>query len=200
MADVATDGIEFSVPEIGPEELIYVETVRQATRRLGYRAPAPDDLDQAIQILREVSQFDVEVPTVSNRREVEMLKTGVKRLLTWYMRYLAVELNNFSAATARVSEVLAHRSEKLETNADELAARVGALEERMKRLEVTEAGAVPKRPDAREQKTSSGGSSSRGASSSAGQGAPGGKSEGQAGQAGHQERRTNTSRKTNGKQ
>ena len=145
MADIGTGGTEVAIPEIGPEELIYVERVRQATRRLGYRAPGPDDLDDALQSLRGVSHFDVEVPIVSNRREVEMLKTGVKRLLAWYMRYLAVELNNFSAATARVVEVLGRRSEKLERSDDELAARVGALEERLKRLETGAPGQQARR-------------------------------------------------------
>jgi cell division protein FtsB len=124
-----------AVPELAPDDLVYVERVRQATKRLAYRAPAPDDLEDALQALEDVSHFDVEVPTASNRREVEVLKSGVKRLLAWYMRYLAVELNNFSAATARLAEVLARRTEKLEKGSDELAARVGALEERVRRLE-----------------------------------------------------------------
>lgn len=124
-----------AVPELSPDDLVYLERVRQAANRLAYRAPAPDDLEDALQVLQDVSHLDIEVPTASNRREVEMLKSGVKRLLAWYMRYLAVEFNNFSAATTRLGEVLAGRSEKLEKGSEELAVRLGALEERVRRLE-----------------------------------------------------------------
>jgi hypothetical protein len=135
MADILVAGAELAPPDVGPEDLVYLEKVRLATKRLAYRAPAPDDLVGALQSLRDVSQFDIDAPTVANRREVELLKSGVKRLLAWYMRYLAVQLNNFSAATARVGEVLAGRVERLENGAGELEARVGALEERVRRLE-----------------------------------------------------------------
>ncbi len=135
MADTLAPGVELAPPDVGPDDLVYLEKVRLATRRLAYRVPAPDNLADALQSLRDVSLFDVEVPTAANRREVELLKTGVKRLLTWYMRYLAVQLNNFSAATARVAEVLAGRTERMEKGAVELEARLGALEERVRRLE-----------------------------------------------------------------
>lgn len=134
-----------AAPELSPEDLVYLERVRQAAKRLAYRAPAPDDLEDALQALQDVSHFDLEVPTASNRREVELIKSGVKRLLAWYMRYLAVELNNFSAATARLAEVLARRTEKLEKGSDDLAARVGALEARVSQLEAGARRASPPR-------------------------------------------------------
>jgi hypothetical protein len=125
----------FAVPELGPDDLVYLERIRQATRRLSYREVAPEDPRAALQVLRDVTHFDVEVPTASNRREVEVLKTGVKRLLAWYMRYLGVQLNNFAAATTRLGEMVVERGEKLEAGAGELEARLGALEERVRRLE-----------------------------------------------------------------
>jgi len=128
-------GVEVAVPEVSPEDLVYLEKVRLATKRLSYKAPAPDDLASALQSVRDVSQFDIDVPTQAHRREVEVLKTGVKRLLTWYMRYLAVQLNNFSAATTHVAEVLVSRTERLERGSGDLEARLGALEERVRRLE-----------------------------------------------------------------
>ena len=124
-----------AVPELGPDDLVYLEKIRQATRRLSYREVAAEDPRAALQALRDVTHFDVEVPTASNRREVELLKTGVKRVLAWYMRYLAVELNNFAAATTRLAEMVVERGEKLEAGAGELEARLGALEERVRRLE-----------------------------------------------------------------
>lgn len=125
----------FAVPELGPDDLLYLERVRQAIRRLSHRETSPDDPAQALQVLRDVSRFDFEVPTASNRRELELVKTGVKRALSWYMRYVGVQLNNFSSAAARLGEVMVARSEKLERTATDLEVRVGALEERVRRLE-----------------------------------------------------------------
>ena len=125
----------FAVPELGPDDLLYLERVRQAIRRLSHREMSPDDPAQALQVLRDVSRFDFEVPTASNRRELELVKTGVKRALSWYMRYVGVQLNNFSSAAARLGEVMVARSEKLERTATDLEVRVGALEERVRRLE-----------------------------------------------------------------
>lgn len=153
MADTLAAGAALTPPDVGPDDLVYLEKVRLAARRLAYKAPAPDDMADALGSLRDVAQFDVEPPTSANRREVELLKTGVKRLLSWYMRYLAVQLNNFSAATARVAEVLVGRTEKLERGAGELEARVGALEERVRRLEAVRA-ASPKDVPARTRSAS----------------------------------------------
>ena len=125
----------FAVPELGPDDLLYLEKVRRAIRRLSHRETSPDDPAQALQVLRDVSRFDFEVPTASNRRELELVKTGVKRALSWYMRYVGVQLNNFSSAAARLGEVMVARSEKLERTATDLEVRVGALEERVRRLE-----------------------------------------------------------------
>ena len=131
------------VPELGPDDLVYLEKIRQATRRLSYREVAAEDPRAALQALRDVTHFDLEVPTASNRREVELLKTGVKRVLAWYMRYLAVELNNFAAATTRLAEMVVERGEKLEAGAGELEARLGALEERVRRLEAAPSWRAP---------------------------------------------------------
>lgn len=125
----------FGVPELGPDDLIYLEKVRQAIRRLSHRETSPEDPTEALQALRDVSRFDFEVPTASNRREFALIKTGLKRALSWYMGYVGVQLNNFSAAAARLGEVVLARSEKLEASAAQLEVRVGALEERVRRLE-----------------------------------------------------------------
>jgi hypothetical protein len=75
-----------SRPDLGPEALVYIERVRQATRRLAVRAVEPANIRQSLEALNDVAHFDVEVPTASARREVELLKTGGKRLSAWYMR------------------------------------------------------------------------------------------------------------------
>jgi hypothetical protein len=125
---------------IEPEALVYIEKVRQATGRLSAREVVPEDIGQALQALRDVSAFDAEVPTGSPRREVQLVKTGVKRLSAWYMRYLSGQLNAFGTNIVALGDALVSRTERLEASTDEMAARLGAVEARLKRLE---AGAAP---------------------------------------------------------
>ena len=122
-------------PDLGPATLVYIEKVRQATRRLRARESKPDNVREALDALRGVSTFDVEVPTASQRREWEYVKIAIKRLTSWYFRFLAAQLNLFGAHVLNVGDTLAARTDGLESASDELAVRLGAAEERLRRLE-----------------------------------------------------------------
>jgi hypothetical protein len=127
-------------PDLGPATLVYIEKVRQATRRLRAQQPSPgdagpDSVRTSLDALRHVATFDVEVPTASQRREGELIKVAVKRLTSWYFRFLAAQLNVFGAHVINLGDTLAARTDGLESAADELAVRLGAAEERLRRLE-----------------------------------------------------------------
>jgi hypothetical protein len=127
-------------PDLGPATLVYIEKVRQATRRLKAREPTldgsgPDTVRVAVDALRQVATFDVEVPTASQHREWEYVKVATKRLTAWYFRFLAAQLNVFGAHVVNLGDTLAARTDGLESTADELAVRLGAAEERLRRLE-----------------------------------------------------------------
>jgi hypothetical protein len=124
-----------NAPDLSPEAFVYIEKVRQTTSRLGAEETAPEDLGGAVQAVRNVSTFDVEVPVASRRRELELVKTGVKRLSVWYMRYLAEQLNAFGKSVSDLGDALAKRTDALASVSDDLAVRLGAVEERLKRLE-----------------------------------------------------------------
>ena len=126
---------DISPSRVGPGELVYIEKVRQAMRRLTSLDPEPEDVAQAVQAVRDRSNFDVEVPTASRRREFEMVKTGIKRLSVWYMRYLAGQLNAFANSVTQLGEALAARTRQLEAVSDDIQARLSAAEERLARLE-----------------------------------------------------------------
>lgn len=136
---------ELEQDSLEPDNIVYIEKVRLATRALSSWKTDPEDVRQALQDVRGVSSFDVEVPTEHARREVQYLKTGVKRLLSWYLRYLSGQLNTFGTSVVRLGETLAARTERLESGAEELAARLGIVEERLRRLESRTGGAQAKR-------------------------------------------------------
>ncbi len=124
-----------NAPDLSPEAFVYIEKVRQTTTRLGAHETAPEDLGGAVQAVRNVATFDVEVPVRSRRRELELVKTGVKRLSVWYMRYLAEQLNAFGKSVSDLGDALVKRTDALTSASDDLAVRLGAVEERLKRLE-----------------------------------------------------------------
>ena len=118
---------------LGPQELAYVEKVRQLLRRFGDRAA--EDLQAALQSLRQTSHFNVEVPTESSRREWELIKVGVKRLSEWYTRFLAAQLDAFGVSVVRVGETVLARTDRLDDRADDLEARLAVLEQGLAKLE-----------------------------------------------------------------
>jgi hypothetical protein len=124
-----------SIPDLGPAALVYIEKVRQATKRLGAREVAADNVRGSLDTLRDMSNFDVEVPTASTRREWEYMKKAVKRLTVWYMRYMAEQLNAFAGGAVRLGDALAARTEALESTTEDLTVRIGAAEARLRRLE-----------------------------------------------------------------
>jgi hypothetical protein len=111
-----------------PSDAAYLDKVRRATGRLAIRDVPPDDVRAALEGVRDVASFNVEVPTESTRREVQFAKQAVKRAAGWYLRYLAEQLNAFAGAMTRLGESLTTRVEGAEARLDELAARVEALE------------------------------------------------------------------------
>jgi hypothetical protein len=135
-----------NAPDLSPEAFVYIEKVRQTTKRLSAREAAPEDLSGAVQAVRNVATFDVEVPVASRRRELEFVKTGVKRLSVWYMRYLAEQLNAFGKSVSDLGDALAKRTDTLASVSDDLAVRIGAVEERLKRLERAPTPATPTTP------------------------------------------------------
>jgi hypothetical protein len=122
-----------SPPELGPEELMYIQKARRAARR--FTDAGGGDIEGALEAVKGTAHFDVEVPTASKHREWELVKTGVKRLSVWYMRYLAAQLDDFAANVVHLADALVATTERLESGADELEVRLSAVEERLRQLE-----------------------------------------------------------------
>ncbi|GEM_PF-1857744 len=129
--------------DLTPADAAYLDKVRRATSRLATREVAPDDVRAALQAARDVASFNVEVPTASPHREVQLAKQAVKRAAAWYLRYLAEQVNAFAGAAVRLGEALVNRLESAEATLAELTARVQALEGRAQPSARLAAGATP---------------------------------------------------------
>ncbi|HET9058760.1 MAG TPA: hypothetical protein VFN61_02480 [Acidimicrobiales bacterium] len=127
-----------------PDDL-YVAKVRLSLSRLGVPGP---DLEGALGGLRAAARFDVDVPTASPRREVQLVKTGVKRVSGWYLRYLADQLSGFGGALVNWADALAAKTQILQGEVDEVAVRLQALETRVARLEAGRQPGGDEREDA----------------------------------------------------
>lgn len=113
----------------------YLDQVRRAAARLGVRAGAASDARLALADLEDAASIDIDVPTASPRREAAALKSAVKRLTAWYLRYLGQQVTVLGQATARLGGVLVARTESLEASIGRLDGEVQDLDSRLKRLE-----------------------------------------------------------------
>jgi hypothetical protein len=72
---------------------------------------------EVLRHLEGVSHVDVEVPTASNLPGGSSAKQLLRRVMAWYMEYLAAQLNRFMASTVRALRLLDERVSALEASA-----------------------------------------------------------------------------------
>lgn len=74
-----------------------------------------DDLDAVLVAAEQASIVDVDVPTGSNMPGVAYLKRGLRKLMEWYLRYLAQQVSEMATSWAAALKVLAGRVKALES-------------------------------------------------------------------------------------
>lgn len=72
---------------------------------------------EALRHLESLSHLDIEVPTASNIPGGRPVKQVLRRLMAWYLEYLAAQLNRFMASTVRVLRLMEERVAALEAAA-----------------------------------------------------------------------------------
>ena len=117
----------------------YVERVRAATGWLGVADPAPDDVRHAALLLHRQAAVGLEPPMAARDPLRRAVKQLVRRLVGWYVRFLAAQVGALGQASARLGLAVATRTERLQAaQAADRAALQGELEvlrERVARLE-----------------------------------------------------------------
>jgi hypothetical protein len=112
----------------------YLGQVRAAAFRLGRRG-SDDGVADAVADVEDAATIDVDIPTVSHRPAVRLIKRTVKSLVGWYLRYLAEQTTVLGQATARLGTALAERADRMEGTTTGLAAEVARLRARVDELE-----------------------------------------------------------------
>lgn len=104
-------------------------------------SPAPatvDDLEGVIQAVEAAAAVDVDVPTGSNLPAVAPVKRVLRKLVEWYMRYLAQQVSTFSTSTVAALRLLHRRLEAVEGATPALDRR--ALDEARRFVTIADVG------------------------------------------------------------
>jgi hypothetical protein len=104
--------------------------------RLGARSEGDHHgVDAALEDLEDAAAVDVQVPVDSPRREVTLTKRILRKLMRWYLGYLAEQTATLGQATLRVAHVLAERADRLDDTTAGLVGELSRLGDRLERLE-----------------------------------------------------------------
>ena len=115
----------------------YVAQARTGAERLGVRDAGPDPSRDALADLESILPFDADPPSSSAGTAAGMVKSAVKRLVRWYLAYLANQVTALGEATVRLGSHLADRVDDLDETARRQSARIDELDRRLKRLETS---------------------------------------------------------------
>ena len=107
-----------------------IARIRNAAAKLGASTVEPGDIRHAALLLERQANIDLEVPTASRVPGVHLVKQVLKKLMIWYLRFLAAQVSAFGQATARFGVTVASRIDELEAEVAELRARIGRLEDK----------------------------------------------------------------------
>jgi hypothetical protein len=102
----------------------YVRSVRSAAGALGVSGAGDDPVRQAALLLEYQAVVDVEAPVRAGPRSRRLVKTVVKKLVGWYVRFLADQVGVLGRTAARLGMAVAERLERLDADQAALRAEV----------------------------------------------------------------------------
>ena len=122
----------------------FVAQARAAASRLSAVEVAPDDIRATLLLLEQRVDIDPVVPVASSRQPVWVVKTLLRKLMLWYMRYLADQVTVAGQAVTRFGAAVAARVEQLEAQSEADRRRhdqsIADLDARVRRLEQGQGG------------------------------------------------------------
>jgi hypothetical protein len=113
----------------------YLARAREVVRRLAIRDDEDTDARAALSAIGYLSVIDLDAPTASRIPLARLVKTTVKRLVAWYLRYFGRQLTAFGQAVANLGGILVDRTERLEEETTSLKGELADLAQRVDHLE-----------------------------------------------------------------
>ena len=101
--------------------------VRRTTNRLA-RGSAARSLDAQLALLATAAEVDIAVPTASTLPAVAPIKKVLRKLMAWYVQYLAQQVAALGGAVLQLGKATARELGHLETEVSDLSHRVAQLE------------------------------------------------------------------------
>ena len=136
-AEIVASARSHEASESFPRQAI--ERIRVATNWMSADQPIRGDLRHAALLFQRQAGVDLEPPMGSRGRGQAVVKQGVRRLIGWYVRFLAQQISALGQASARLGLAVSERTERLEAEAaadraaiEVLAQRVADLEARLR--------------------------------------------------------------------
>jgi hypothetical protein len=102
-----------------------------------------DSVEDLVADLDDLAVIDADVPTISNRKTVRLIKQLVKPLIGWYLRYVTQQVTVLGQGTARLGSALAAQGSRLEDATSGLAEEVARLRAKVEGLEAELEGRRP---------------------------------------------------------
>jgi hypothetical protein len=104
----------------------YVRRVRTAAGAMAVSDAGDDPVRQAALLLEYQAVVDVEAPVRAGPRSRRLIKTVVKKLVGWYVRFLADQVGVLGRTAARLGMAVADRLERLDAEQAAMRAEVDA--------------------------------------------------------------------------
>ena len=101
------------------------EAEERIAQHLARTAPSADvrpSLDRLVTAIEEASFIRIDVPTTSARRPVALVKVALRKLLSFWFRYVVDQITALGVTTARTVRAVVGRLEELERRLDRVEA------------------------------------------------------------------------------
>lgn len=109
----------------------YLDRARGLAGELGLPATPAERVQRAIDLVDETAQVDADAPMHSNHPAGRVLKSGVGRLVRWYMLYLAGEVASLGSSVSWLGRAMFEYTASLEAELVRLRAEVDDLKARV---------------------------------------------------------------------
>lgn len=135
MTVVPNPALEEAAEQLEQKAPGYLARARRLAAELGLPPTAAERVVRAIDLVDETAQVNADAPTHSNSATGRFLKTGVGRLVRWYMLYMAAQVSNLGSSVSWLGRAMYDYTTSLEAEVGRLRVEVDQLRARLDDLQ-----------------------------------------------------------------